>query len=184
MPVSTAQVLPCPSGVNNVLCDKSLSIIFFIAQPPFSPGRHFDRKEVSLMAALRNAKHEKFVQCLIQGMSQRKAYREAFKSAQKWKDETVDSKASVLFQNGKVLERYQEIQKEQKEAALLTRWEKRKLLADIARDERMENTDRIRAIDTDNRMEGEYTTNMNVNVEHSQKLDDIMSQLGGGGLEE
>ena len=48
------------------------------------------------MAILKNPRHEKFVQGLIQGMSQRKAYREAFPAASKWKDTTVDVKASKL----------------------------------------------------------------------------------------
>ncbi|KIR01692.1 Phage terminase, small subunit [Lachnospiraceae bacterium TWA4] len=107
------------------------------------------------MAVLKNPRHEKYVQNLIKGMSQRKAYQDAFPSSVKWKDETVDSKASVLM-NGKVLERYNEIQEEQKEKALLTRWEKRKLLAEIARDAEMSANDRIKAIDTDNKMENEY----------------------------
>ncbi|MFR8874775.1 MAG: hypothetical protein ACLVHV_15880 [Oscillospiraceae bacterium] len=46
------------------------------------------------MAILKNPRHEKFVQGLIQGMSQRKAYREAASAASKWKDTTVDVKAS------------------------------------------------------------------------------------------
>nr|WP_242480280.1 hypothetical protein [Lactococcus lactis] len=44
------------------------------------------------MPVLENARHEKFVQCLISGMSQRKAYREAIKQSKNWKDETVDVK--------------------------------------------------------------------------------------------
>ena len=70
-------------------------------------------EEVSLMTALKNARHEKYVQNLIAGMSQRQAYIEAFPHSKKWKDATVDSKASVLL-SGKVLERYNEIQEEQK----------------------------------------------------------------------
>ena len=53
------------------------------------------------MAILKNPRHEKFVQGLIQGMSQRKAYREAFPAASKWKDTTVDVKASKLFSDDK-----------------------------------------------------------------------------------
>lgn len=95
------------------------------------------------------------MQNIVSGMSQRLAYRDAFPNAVKWKDTTVDSKASVLY--GKVLERYNEILAEQKNDALMTRWEKRKLLADMARDEENACSDRIKAIDTDNRMENEYS---------------------------
>ena len=74
------------------------------------------------MAALKNARHEKYIQNLIAGMSQRQAYRDAFPGSKKWKDKTVDNKASELF-SGEVLGRYNEIQEEQKKDALLTRWE-------------------------------------------------------------
>lgn len=106
------------------------------------------------MGALKNPRHEKYVQNLVSGMSQRLAYRDAFPKSKSWKDTTVDSKASELF--GKVVERYNEILAEQKDDALLTRWEKRKLLADMARDAENQCSDRIKAIDTDNRMENEY----------------------------
>lgn len=106
------------------------------------------------MGALKNPRHEKYVQNLVSGMSQRLAYRDAFSKSKSWKDTTVDSKASELF--GKVVERYNEILAEQKDDALLTRWEKRKLLADMARDVGNQCSDRIKAIDTDNRMENEY----------------------------
>lgn len=68
-------------------------------------------------------KREKFVQNLIAGMSQREAYRGAFPSSVKWKDSTVDSKASELFGNDEILERYRELQKEFADRALYTREE-------------------------------------------------------------
>lgn len=68
-------------------------------------------------------KREKFVQNLIAGMSQREAYRGAFPSSVKWKDATVDSKASELFGNDEILERYRELQNEFAARALYTREE-------------------------------------------------------------
>ena len=68
-------------------------------------------------------KREKFVQNLIAGMSQREAYRGAFPSSVKWKDSTVDSKASELFGNDEILERYRELQQEFADRALYTREE-------------------------------------------------------------
>lgn len=68
-------------------------------------------------------KREKFVQNLIAGMSQREAYRKAFPSAVKWKDATVDSKASELFGNDEILERYNQLQAEFAARALYTREE-------------------------------------------------------------
>lgn len=57
-------------------------------------------------------KQEKYVQELINGKSQRVAYREAYPSSRKWKDKNVDSRASNLLKNDKVLARYLELKEE------------------------------------------------------------------------
>ena len=67
------------------------------------------------------AKEEKYVQGLVAGLSQRKAYREAYPNAIEWKDRTVDSRASELLKKGNVLGRYNELMDEHKEKALWTR---------------------------------------------------------------
>ena len=56
-------------------------------------------------------KQEKFVQELVKGKSQRQAYRSAYPSSLKWKDATVDSRASNAMKNGKILARYEELKK-------------------------------------------------------------------------
>ena len=56
-------------------------------------------------------KQERFVQELIKGKSQREAYKIAYPSSKKWKNESIDSKASNLFKNVKVRTRYEELQK-------------------------------------------------------------------------
>lgn len=57
-------------------------------------------------------KQELFVQGIISGLPQRQAYRQAFPSSKKWKENTVDVKASELLRNGKVLVRYRELLKQ------------------------------------------------------------------------
>lgn len=54
-------------------------------------------------------KQEAFVLALIEGKSQREAYRSAYK-ADRMKDKTVDEKASRLFAEGKVRARFEELQ--------------------------------------------------------------------------
>lgn len=54
-------------------------------------------------------KQEAFVLALIEGKSQREAYRSAYK-AERMKDKTVDEKASRLFAEGKVRARFDELQ--------------------------------------------------------------------------
>ena len=51
---------------------------------------------------------------------------------------------------------------EKKDNAILSRKEKKQILAEIARDTNISVADRIKAIDTDNKMDGEYTNNINI----------------------
>ena len=108
------------------------------------------------MAILKNPRHEKFVQCLIQGMSQRKSYREAFPAALKWKDSTVDVKASQLFSDDKILVRYEELISESKSKAVLSRIDRMVILTKIAEDEQEKPDSRMKAINLLNKMDGEY----------------------------
>ncbi len=120
-------------------------------------GFVFARKEVGRMAILENSRHEKFVQCLIAGMSQRKAYREAFPNSVRWKDGTVDNKASKLFACNEILVRYNELLEESKDRAIMQRKDRMILLSDIANDDSEKTDSRIKAIDTLNKMDGVYT---------------------------
>ena len=54
-------------------------------------------------------KQDRYARELALGKTQRVAYRIAYPSSIKWLDATVDSKASVLFKNEKVLARYNEL---------------------------------------------------------------------------
>lgn len=57
-------------------------------------------------------------------------------------------------------------------------------MSDIARNDGQDTSDRIRAIDTLNKMTGEYTVKVDAKVEQSEKLSDVFRQLGGEGLSE
>ena len=61
------------------------------------------------------SKQEIFVHELLAGKSQRQAYMVAYPSSRKWRIDVVDSKASALAANGKVLVRYNVLKKEQEE---------------------------------------------------------------------
>ena len=65
-------------------------------------------------------KQELFIQGLIRGYSQREAYKMAYE-ADNMKNETIDSKASILFKTEKIRARYEELIKEYKENALWNR---------------------------------------------------------------
>ena len=65
-------------------------------------------------------KQEIFVQRLIEGYSQREAYKFAY-NCEKMKDESIDIEASKLFNNPKISLRYQELLDEYKQKALWNR---------------------------------------------------------------
>lgn len=108
------------------------------------------------MPVLENARHEKFVQSLISGMSQRKAYRAAFKQSARWKDNTVDSRASELLKVSEVLGRYKELQEQAQDEAIMTRKERMVKLSEIINDYEEDTTTQIKAIETLNKMDGAY----------------------------
>lgn len=108
------------------------------------------------MPVLDNARYEKFVQCLVSGMSQRKSYRAAFKQSKRWKDATVDNKASNLFRNNdEVMARYKELQEQAQDEAIMTRKERMVMLSELAENAEKEET-QIKAVDTLNKMDGLY----------------------------
>ena len=115
-------------------------------------------------------KQEKFVQNLLKGMSQREAYKSSY-NASNMKDETIDVKASLLFKQDKLRVRYEELIKMTEKATILSVQERKELLTRIAKSEEHEVStgndgelytsppnlyNRMRAIDTLNKMDGVY----------------------------
>ena len=64
-------------------------------------------------------KEEIFVQRLIEGYSQREAYKFAYE-ADNMKDETIDKRASELFSKGEIKGRYEELKNELKQQMFYT----------------------------------------------------------------
>jgi hypothetical protein len=116
------------------------------------------------MAALENARHERFAQGMAQGLSQRKAYREAFPNSKKWKDNTVDSRASELCKDSKILGRLQELRDESSSNAVKSVKERKEWLSSIIDNEIEDMSTRLKACDMLNKMDGEYTTKIEADV--------------------
>lgn len=124
------------------------------------------------------AKQEKYVQNLIQGMSQRQAYKDAYPNAVKWKDETVDSKASVLLNKGakgKVLARYKELLKKTEDNAIMNAKERRKWLTMQILNNDNSLSDRLKAMDILNKMDGEYNEKIKITGEINTNPFDSLS---------
>ena len=111
-------------------------------------------------------KQEKFVQNILNGMTQRQAYKDAY-NAEKMKDETIDSEACILLKDRKVSERYQELLKEMEKAAVMSALEKRKLLKEMILNDKNSMGDRLKALDIDNKMSGEYIENLKVESDNT-----------------
>lgn len=66
-------------------------------------------------------KQESYCQARARGLSQRRAYREAYPSSASWKDATVDSRACELEAEGKVLGRLEELRDAAAKASVASR---------------------------------------------------------------
>ena len=76
-------------------------------------------------------KQEKFVQELLKGKSQRQAYRSAYPSSLKWKDATVDKRASEALKNRVILGRYEELKKKVENRTVYDAAEVRQTILDM-----------------------------------------------------
>ena len=144
-----------------------------------------------------NVKQEKFIQNIINGMSQRQAYKDAYNA--KYKDEDIDSKASNLFNSDKVQARYKELMGKLEDEAIMSAKERMIWLSKIVNGEILEDvpvmTDiknkkvntikcptkidtKIKALDTLNKMSGEYTTNIkgNLTISYEEALKQVSSE--------
>lgn len=135
-------------------------------------------------------KQERFVQNLLVGMSQREAYKNSY-NAKKMSDKTIDSKASLLFSQDKVRARYDELVEELQDEAIMSAKERLKWLSDLVNNKEVERItkiingkpveveihadfdQKIRAIDTMNKMTGEYTSKVEAEMK-VKKLEDLL----------
>lgn len=140
-------------------------------------------------------KQEAFVNAIIEGKSQADAYRSAY-STKNMSNKTIWENASRLMADSKVKARVQELRDQIAEEGIMTAKERLKLLTRIARGEEPEKVvqyvegerfeyevpaslkTRREAIDTMNKMTGEYTTKIEGSIDTSvSKLDGILEQL-------
>ena len=111
-------------------------------------------------------KQEKFVQNIVKGMSQREAYKDAY-DAENMKDTTIDSEACHLMSDHKVATRYKEIIKEMEKTAVMTALEKRLRLKEMVLDKKNSMSERLKALDIDNKMSGEYIDNLKIESDNT-----------------
>jgi phage terminase small subunit len=133
------------------------------------------------------ANQERFVQCIIEGMSQSDAYRSAY-STKNMSDKTVWESASKLMKTPKVSARLQELRNEIMTPSVMSAQERLELLTRIARGEEPEKEmyfsdgemiaynrpaslrTRREAIDTINKMTGEYVQKVVADVDTTYSI--------------
>lgn len=92
--------------------------------------------------------------------------------------------ADKLLKNTNIAEYIKQLAEKAQDDRIMTAKERQALLSDIAKDEDNATSDRIKAVDTLNKMTGEYTVKVDTTIKTSEKLSDVFKQLGGEGLEE
>ena len=126
-------------------------------------------------------KREKFVQGIVEGMSQAEAYRSAY-SCKNMSDNAIYREASELMKDPKVSQRVSELREKMMNEKIMSAQERLELLTRIAKGEEPErvmryvngewtvlevpasNKTRQTAIDLMNKMTGEYTTKVEADV--------------------
>ena len=138
-------------------------------------------------------KQEKFIQNIIQGMSQREEYKDAYKA--KYKDEVIDVRACELFNSSKVQVRYKELINQLEDKSIMSAKERMKWLTDVINGDILEDVPvmteikedkantikcptkidtKLKALDTLNKMSGEYKTILDGTIEVKKKLEDLL----------
>lgn len=126
-----------------------------------------------------NARQKKFAEYYAQSGN---IVQSAIKAG--YSENYANARAYELLENVGVSEYIRELSEKLKNERIMTAKDRQVLLSDIARDDENEPNDRIKAIDTLNKMTGEYTVKVDAKVEQSEKLADVFKQLGGEGLDE
>ncbi|MGN1133327.1 MAG: terminase small subunit [Oscillospiraceae bacterium] len=88
-----------------------------------------------------------------------------------------------LLRNVEISEYIRQLSEAEQDKRIMTAKERQALLSDIAQDGDNAPSDRIKAVDTLNKMTGEYTVRVDTTVKTSDKLADVFKQIGGEGLE-
>ena len=110
------------------------------------------------------AKQEAFVQNIIQGMSQADAYRSAY-DTKRMTDKSVWEKASELASNVKVAERLKELRGQLANEKIMSAQKRMEWLTGLVMSAEASNTDKLKALDILNKMDGEYVQKIAAEVQ-------------------
>lgn len=138
------------------------------------------RKDGVIVSEKLNPRQKKFAE--IYAANDGNAEQAAIKAG--YSEKYARGNAHKLVANSGIAEYIREIADKAKDERILSAKDRQVMLSDIAKDTSNEPSDRIKAVDTLNKMTGEYTVKVDTTVRTSPKLADVLSQLGGEGLNE
>ena len=119
------------------------------------------------------AKQEKFVQNIIQGMSQADAYRSAY-SCKNMTDNSIYVNASKLVADAKVAQRLKELREQLAKPSIMSAQERLEWLTELIKSEEESTTDKLRAADIMNKMQGEYNQRVTATVTYEDRLREVV----------
>lgn len=106
---------------------------------------------------------EQFARCIVEGLNQTEAYRSAYPKNRS-SDKTIWERASVLAKHPKVQERIKELRDELAKESIMTAQERLEWLTSIIKSENETTSDKLRASDQMNKMQGEYVQKVEASV--------------------
>lgn len=119
------------------------------------------------------AKEESFCNDVASGMTLTDAYKDSY-NAENMSDKTINEKASLLAKKDKVRTRIDELREKASNKTIMNTIQRKEWLTKlIVQDEKASKTDKLKALDILNKMDGEYVTKIQGEVE----LADIRVEL-------
>lgn len=118
------------------------------------------------------AKQEQFAKNIIEGMSQADAYRSAY-SCKNMSDNAVYVNASKLAADAKVALRIKELREQLATESIMSAQKRLEWLTGVIQSEDESTGDKLKAVDIMNKMQGEYVTKIDGNL-NVAKLEDLI----------
>jgi phage terminase small subunit len=120
-------------------------------------------------------KQEKFVQGLIQGMSQADAYRSAY-STKNMSDKTIYEAASRLVADSNVSARLKELRDQMTKETIMTAQDRLEWLTNVINSDKESTTDKLKAADIMNKMQGEYVQKVQTTISYEDRLKSVVDE--------
>ena len=115
------------------------------------------------------AKQEAFVQKIIEGYSQADAYRSAY-SCKNMSDNSIYVNASKLMADTKVALRLKELRDKLAKPSIMSAQERMEWLTRLIQNEEEGTSDKLKAIDIMNKMQGEYVQKVEAEVKNAVNI--------------